>query len=55
MNTDDLIDQIRFLVTAMGVDFIFFEPIQDIISGDTNTKESLLTDLPTLSSALHLN
>lgn len=45
MTTDDLVDQIRFLVTAMGVDFIFFEPIQDIISGDTSTKESLLTDL----------
>jgi twinkle protein len=27
MNTDDLIDQIRFLVTAMGVDYIFLEPL----------------------------
>jgi len=45
MDTDDLIEQIRFLVTAMGVDYIFFEPIQDIIAGDTSTKESLLTDL----------
>jgi len=42
---DDLIAQIRFLVTAMGVDYIFFEPIQDIVHGDTSTKESLLTDL----------
>jgi len=45
MDTEDLVEQIRFLVTAMGVDFIFFEPIQDIIAGDTSTKESLLTDL----------
>jgi len=44
-STEDLIDQIRFYVEAFGVDYIFFEPIQDIISGDTSTKESLLTDL----------
>lgn len=43
--TEDLIEQIRFMVTAFGVDYVFFEPIQDIISGDTSTKESLLTDL----------
>jgi twinkle protein len=45
MGAEDLIEQIRFLSTAMGVDYIFLEPIQDIISGDTSTKESLLTDL----------
>lgn len=45
MTTDDLVEQIRFLVTAMGVDFVFLEPLQDIVSGDTSTKESLLTDL----------
>jgi twinkle protein len=45
MTTDDLIEQIRFLVTAMGVDFVFLEPMQDVVSGDTSTKESLLTDL----------
>jgi hypothetical protein len=45
MTTEDLIEQIRFLSTAMSVDYIFLEPIQDIISGDTSTKESLLTDL----------
>ena len=42
---DDLVDQIRFLVTAMGVDYIMLEPIQDMIGGNTSEKESLLTDL----------
>lgn len=42
---DDIVNQIRFLATAMGVDFFFIEPIQDFISGDTSTKENLLTDL----------
>jgi len=43
--TDDLVEQIRFLVTAMGVDYIFLEPAQDIVSGNTTEKESLLTDM----------
>jgi len=42
---DDMIDNIRFLVNAMGVDYIFLEPIQDIVTGDVSNKESLLTDL----------
>jgi replicative DNA helicase len=42
---DDLVEQIRFLVTAMGVEYVFLEPIQDLISGNTSEKESLLTDL----------
>jgi hypothetical protein len=42
---DDIVENIRFLATAMGVDFFFIEPIQDFISGDTSTKENLLTDL----------
>ena len=42
---DDIIDQIRFLVSAMGVDYIFLEPIQDFVSGNTTEKESLITDL----------
>ena len=49
MNADDgpdeLVEKIRFLVTAMGVDYIFFEPIQDIVAGNTSDKESKLTDL----------
>jgi len=43
---DDIIDQVRFLATAMGVDYIFLEPIQDFVSAaNTSEKESLLTDL----------
>jgi 5S rRNA maturation endonuclease (ribonuclease M5) len=44
-SVDDLIENIRFLVTAMGVDYIFLEPIQDVVTGDVANKESLLTDL----------
>ena len=42
---DDIIEEIQFLATAMGVDYFFIEPIQDFISGDTSTKENKLTDL----------
>lgn len=42
---DDIVDQIRFLATAMGVEYIFLEPIQDFVSGNTTEKESLITDL----------
>lgn len=43
---DDIVDQVRFLATAFGVDFIFLEPIQDFVSAvNTSEKESLLTDL----------
>ena len=43
---DDIVDQVRFLATAFGVDYIFLEPIQDFISAkNTSEKESLLTDL----------
>ena len=44
-DVDDIVDEIRFLATAMGVDLFFIEPIQDFISGDTSTKENKLTDL----------
>jgi len=44
-SVDDLIENIRFLVTAMGVDYVFLEPIQDVVTGDVSNKESLLTDL----------
>ena len=42
---DDIIDQIRFLVSAMGVDYIFLEPAQDFVSGNMNEKENQLTDM----------
>ena len=44
-DVDDIVEEVRFLATAMGVDFFFIEPIQDFISGDTSTKENKLTDL----------
>lgn len=49
---EDLIDQIKFLVGAMGVDYIFIEPIQDIVIGDVKDKESKLSDLTNLLSRL---
>ena len=43
---DEIVEQVRFLSTAMGVDYIFIEPIQDFVSAaNTTEKESLLTDL----------
>jgi 5S rRNA maturation endonuclease (ribonuclease M5)/energy-coupling factor transporter ATP-binding protein EcfA2 len=42
---DDIVNQVRFLGTAMGVDYIFFEPIQDFVYGSTSDKENQLTDL----------
>jgi replicative DNA helicase/5S rRNA maturation endonuclease (ribonuclease M5) len=43
---DEIIEQVRFLATALGVDFIFIEPIQDFVSAaNTTEKENLLTDL----------
>lgn len=42
----EIVDQVRFLAIAMGVDYIFLEPIQDFVTGaNTSEKESLLTDL----------
>jgi hypothetical protein len=42
---EDIIEQIRFLVSAMGCDYIFLEPIQDFVTGTTSEKENKLTDL----------
>lgn len=42
---DGIVDEIRFLATAMGVDFFFIEPIQDFVVGNTTEKENKLTDL----------
>lgn len=43
---DELIDQIRFLSEVCDVKYIFFEPIQDVIAGRTeSSKEELLADL----------
>jgi intein/homing endonuclease/5S rRNA maturation endonuclease (ribonuclease M5) len=42
---EELVEQIRFMVNAFGVDYVFFEPIQDIVSGNVADKESKLSDL----------
>lgn len=43
---DEIVSQVRFLRTAMDVDYIFMEPIQDFVSAvSTSDKESKLTDL----------
>lgn len=49
---EELIKQVRYLVAAMGVDFIFVEPIQDCVTGTASEKESKLSDLITQLSTL---
>ena len=50
---EDLIDQIRFFSQACGCKFIFFEPIQDVISGSSEeSKEQQLADLSVRLSKL---
>jgi len=49
---NDLVDRIKYLVAAMDVDFVFFEPIQDIVDGDMKDKESKLSDLSSKLSRL---
>ena len=49
---DELIKQVRYLVAAMNVDFIFVEPIQDCVTGTASEKESKLSDLITQLSTL---
>tara|TARA_R110001583_G_scaffold92151_2_gene234479 strand:- start:3508 stop:5082 length:1575 start_codon:yes stop_codon:yes gene_type:complete len=44
--SEELIDQIRFFSQACGCKFVFFEPIQDVVAGRSeSTKEELLADL----------
>lgn len=50
---DELIEQIRYFVTVCGVKYVFFEPIQDVISGLTDeSKEAALADLSVRLSKL---
>ena len=42
---ESLLDKIKYLVAAFGVDFVFFEPIQDLVNGED--KEGKLADLAT--------
>ena len=50
---DELCDQIRFFSQACGVRYVFFEPIQDVISGSSDeSKEQMLADLSVRLSKL---
>lgn len=50
---DELIEQIRYFSQVCGCKFVFFEPIQDVISGQTeDSKEALLADLAVRLSKL---
>lgn len=49
---DDLIDMIRFFASACDVRYVFFEPIQDVISGTEDSKEAALADLSVRLSKL---
>ena len=42
---ESLLDQVKYLVAAFDVDYVFFEPIQDLVDGVD--KESKLADLST--------
>jgi twinkle protein len=50
---DELIEQIRYFSQVCGCKFVFFEPIQDVVSGQTDeNKEALLADLAVRLSKL---
>lgn len=47
-SNDDTMKQLRYMIAAMGVDYIFIEPIQDIVVGsNASEKEGKLSDLIT--------
>lgn len=49
---DDLVDQIRYFAEVCDVKYIFIEPIQDIVSGNGDSKEAMLADLAVRFSKL---
>jgi len=49
---DELCDQIRFFSQACDCKFVFFEPIQDVITGTEDSKEQQLADLSVRLSKL---
>ena len=49
---DKLCDQIRFFSQACDCKFVFFEPIQDVITGTEESKEQQLADLSVRLSKL---
>tara|TARA_B110000495_G_scaffold18686_1_gene13203 strand:+ start:6174 stop:7754 length:1581 start_codon:yes stop_codon:yes gene_type:complete len=51
--TEELCDQIRYFREACGCRYVFFEPIQDVVSGRNETsKEEMLADLSVRLSKL---
>ena len=50
--SDDLVDQIRYFAEVCDVKYIFVEPIQDIIVGTGDSKESMLAELAVRLSKL---
>lgn len=48
----ELVKQVKYLVAALGVDYIVIEPIQDVVTGTASEKESKLSDLITQLSTL---
>lgn len=52
-NSDDFISQIRYLASGCDCKYVFFEPIQDVVSGRSEaSKEELLADLSVRLSKL---
>lgn len=52
-SNEDLINQLRYLIHGLGVDYIFIEPIQDAVTGaNSSEKEGKLSDLVTRLSNL---
>ena len=50
---DELCDQIRYFALACGCKYVFFEPIQDVVSGQSEeSKEQMLADLSVRLSKL---
>ena len=49
---ESLLDQVRFLKGAFDIDYVFFEPIQDLVTGVGSDKENKLADLVTRLSTL---
>ena len=49
---ESLLDQIRFLKGAFDIDYVFFEPIQDLVTGVGTDKENKLADLTTRLSTM---
>lgn len=52
--TEELINQIRYFVTVCGVEYIFFEPIQDVLGNSEELLADLSIRLSKLSAELNV-